>query len=66
MTAIIVFDLGGQFALSAPTPQSPAPLRSAGSLRGNRYYHGRRHCIFTKFPFKKEIHLLLQYEFRIL
>ena len=38
MTAIIVFDLGGQFALSAPTPQSPAPLRSAGSLRGNRYY----------------------------
>lgn len=66
MTAIIVFYWGGQFALSVPTPQSAAPLRSAASLRGNHYYHGRRFYIFTKFPFKKEIHLLLQNEFRIL
>ena len=66
MTAIIVFHEGGQFVLSVPTPQSPAPLRSAGSLRGNHYYHGRRFCTFTKFQFKKEIHLLLQNEFRIL
>ncbi len=52
MTAVIVFYLGGQFALSALTPQSAAPLRSAASLRGNRYYRGRRSRCFIKFRFK--------------
>ena len=33
---------GGQFALSAHTPRSAAPLRSAASLWGNRCYRGRR------------------------
>ena len=37
----VIFNLGGQFALSATTPQSAAPLRSAASLWGNRYYRGR-------------------------
>lgn len=33
--------LGGPFALSAITPHSAAPLRSAASLRGSRCYRGR-------------------------
>lgn len=41
MISVTHLYLGGQFALSVPTPQSPAPLRSAGSLRGNHFYRGR-------------------------
>ncbi len=33
---------GGQFALSAHTPRSAAPLRSVASLWGNRCYRGRK------------------------
>ncbi len=39
---LVIKYLGGQFALSATTPQSAAPLRSAASLWGNRCYRGRR------------------------
>ena len=38
---LVIKYLGGQFALSATTAQSAAPLRSAASLWGNRYYRGR-------------------------
>ena len=41
MTAVTYNFLGGQFALSAHTPRSAAPLRSAASLWGNRCYRGR-------------------------
>ena len=45
---LVIKYLGGQFALSATTPQSAAPLRSAASLWGNRYYRGRRFVIKIK------------------
>ena len=44
--------LGGQVALSAHTPQSAAPLRSAASLWGNRCDHGRRMGFQTKLVIK--------------
>lgn len=51
MTVITVSDLGGQFVLSAHTPQSASPLRSVASLWGNRFYHGRRFRNKINFSF---------------
>lgn len=49
---LVIKYLGGQFALSATTPQSAAPLRSAASLWGNRCDHGRRMGFQTKLVIK--------------
>lgn len=48
---ICLMFLGGQFALSATTPRSVAPLRSAPSLWGNRCDHGRRLFGVIKFRY---------------
>lgn len=50
---LIINHLGGQFALSAHTPQSAASLRSASSLRGNRCYRGRGIFLIRKSVFQK-------------